>query len=46
MFAWMFRGMYRRRLKKRHTQLVKDFEENGGEEEAFVILNNYLLKYI
>ena len=45
-WAWIFRPMYKKRLKKRHTQLVSEFEKHGGDKEAFVIWNKLLLKHI
>lgn len=42
LFIWF----YKRMLKKRHNQLVSEFEKNGGDKKAFVIWNNMLSKVI
>ena len=43
-FIWMFRGMYKRRLKKRYDLLLK--QKELIEDDAFDIWSKMLLKNI
>ncbi len=46
MFIWMFRGMYKRKLRKRHELLLQQYDDGEIGKYEFDIYSEMLLKAI